>query len=117
MCTARNSGINTSYGLVIPAGISAAVLGGGDGLTRAPGICFDEETRRLLQRPVVFSARSSAVPQLTPLLGNLKQTLEVTLLEPHPESVVLCGLFPLPPISYYSHNQKLHNYLVVVGRI
>lgn len=62
---ARNSGINTSYRLVASAGISAGVSGGGDGLAGAPGICFDEDARRLWQRPIVFSARSSAVPQLT----------------------------------------------------
>lgn len=61
---ARNSGINTSYGLVTPAGISASMLGGGDGLAQAQGICSDEQAHCFLQRFIVFRALSSTVPQL-----------------------------------------------------
>lgn len=62
---ARNSGINTSYGLVTSAGKSASVLGGGDDLAQARGICFDEQAHCFLQRFIVFRALSSTVPQLT----------------------------------------------------
>lgn len=64
---AGNSGINMSNGLVTSPGISASMFRGGGGLAQACGICFDDQAHRFLQHFIVFSALSSAVPQLTHL--------------------------------------------------